>query len=132
MSIINVPNILEDLKKKVESGELSIREAAEGLHEAGWTNFIDEAKTRRLLGLSAASNANKIMEFMRNNGLHGEVWDEKEDVVAVEITWGDWKHQHAYLDYLVKELMPELKKVESVVTEEDGSDCYSAIHKFYF
>lgn len=43
--------ILQSLKEKVESGEITIREAAIRLHNAGWTNFIDEGATRRLLKL---------------------------------------------------------------------------------
>lgn len=82
------------------------------------------------------SKVDKINEIMRNNDLYGEVYDEVHDennhVVAVEINWGDWKHSHLRLDWLVQKEMPELKKVQEEVTEEDGSDCYSAIHRFFF
>lgn len=78
------------------------------------------------------SKVDKINELMRNDGLHGEVYDESDNVVAVEIVWGDWKHSHLRLDWLVQKEMPELKKVREEVTEEDGSDCYCAIHRFYF
>lgn len=44
-------NILQSLKEKVDSGKITIREAAIKLHESGWTNFIDEETTRRLLKL---------------------------------------------------------------------------------
>lgn len=43
--------ILQSLKEKVEGGKMTIREAAIRLHESGWTNFIDEETTRRLLKL---------------------------------------------------------------------------------
>lgn len=43
--------ILQSLKEKVKSGNITLREAAIRLHEAGWTNFIDEETTRRLLKL---------------------------------------------------------------------------------
>lgn len=78
------------------------------------------------------SNAEKILEIIRKGQLHGEVWDESENVVAVEICWGDWKHSHLYLKHLVEQGMPGLKKSTEEITEEDGSDCYSAIHRFYF
>ena len=78
------------------------------------------------------SYGDRVAQITRGNGLNADVWEERNNVVAVEITWGDWKHQHAHLDYLIKEQMPELKKVVEEVTEEDGSDCYSAIHRFYF
>ena len=43
--------ILQSLKEKVEGGNIPLREAAIRLHEAGWTSFIDEETTRRLLKL---------------------------------------------------------------------------------
>lgn len=44
-------NILQSLKEKVDGGKITLREAAIKLHESGWTNFIDEETTRRLLKL---------------------------------------------------------------------------------
>ena len=43
--------ILQSLKEKVEGGNITLGEAAIRLHEAGWTSFIDEETTRRLLKL---------------------------------------------------------------------------------
>ncbi|MBV3865802.1 hypothetical protein [Phocaeicola coprocola] len=43
--------ILQSLKEKVDSGKITLREAAVRLHKAGWTNFIDEETTRKLLKL---------------------------------------------------------------------------------
>lgn len=43
--------ILQSLKENVEGGKMTLREAAIRLHEAGWTNFIDEETTKRLLKL---------------------------------------------------------------------------------
>lgn len=45
--------------------------------------------------------------------------------VGILIPWGDWKHDHLRADYLVPYTCTHV-----VVTEEDGSDCYSAVH-FY-
>lgn len=73
-----------------------------------------------------------IEKLASENHICCEVYEEQRGVVAVEIRWGDWKHDHARLDWLVGERLPELKKVETAVTEDDGSDCYSAIHRFYF
>ena len=44
-------NILQSLKEKVDSGKITLREAAVKLYESGWTNFIDEETTKRLLKL---------------------------------------------------------------------------------
>ncbi len=46
-----INGILESLRDDVQSGTLSIRQAAEELYKAGWSNFIDEKKARRLLHL---------------------------------------------------------------------------------
>ncbi len=35
----NIKTILESLKEDVDSGKISIREAAVELYKAGWTNF---------------------------------------------------------------------------------------------
>lgn len=73
-----------------------------------------------------------IEKLASENHICCEVYEERSGVVAAEIRWGDWKHDHARLKWLVGEKLPELKKVDSIVTEEDGSDCYSVIHRFYF
>lgn len=44
-------NILQSLKEKVSCGDITIKEAAAKLHNAGWTNFIDVEKTKQLLDL---------------------------------------------------------------------------------
>lgn len=48
--------------------------------------------------------------------------------LTVEVTWGDWKHSHGYLDYLMKE--KGIMKIGEDVTEEDGSDTYSVMHVY--
>ena len=49
--MIQIKNILESLRDSVLSGEITLYDAAEELHESGWMNFIDEEKARRLLKL---------------------------------------------------------------------------------
>ena len=51
-----------------------------------------------------------------------------EQVVDISIEWGDWKHEHGYCKQLMKEI--GYVEISDKVTEEDGSDCYSAIHRF--
>lgn len=46
--------------------------------------------------------------------------------VRISVNWGDWKHDHARLRWLLTENGYEYGG--SVITEEDGSDCYSADH----
>lgn len=47
--MFSIKNILGSLRDDVLSGKLTLHEAAEELHESGWTNFIDEDAARRLL-----------------------------------------------------------------------------------
>lgn len=76
----------------------------------------------------------KIDELMDENHIMGGIVDysKEKKMVAVEIIWGDWKHDHARLDLLMKESFSNLRSIHTQTTEEDGSDCYSAIHYYYF
>ena len=49
-------------------------------------------------------------------------------VIGVQVTWGDWKHDHLRLDMIMEEL--GYTHITTNVTEEDGSDAYSAIHYY--
>jgi len=66
----------------------------------------------------------RIYNFLKDNGVYADVWKENGVAIVVSIEWGDWKHEHLW----ARDLMSYLGYVEigSKVTEEDGSDCYSA------
>lgn len=60
---------------------------------------------------------------------------ETDNVIEIERNWGDWKHDHLRIKYLVSEYLMSHGYTFSYfeeVTEEDGSDCYSAIHVYHF
>ncbi len=71
-----------------------------------------------------------IHDFLNDNGVWAEVYQYNHSIAAyvVSISWGDWKHDHLW----ARDLMSYLGYVEigSKVTEEDGSDTYSAEHYF--
>ena len=67
-------------------------------------------------------------EFKKHN-CHYDIYPYMGLAVAIEITWGDWKHDHAFVDYIMRELGLTTKFGEET-TEEDGSDTYSSIHYF--
>lgn len=46
----------------------------------------------------------------------------------IPISWGDWKHSHARLNYIMG--LCGYDKAGEEVTESDGSDCYSSIHYY--
>lgn len=61
------------------------------------------------------------------------VGTEEGDKIYFEIYWGDWKHDHLRVEYLVEQFCEskgyDIER-DVVITEEDGSDAYSAEH-FY-
>jgi hypothetical protein len=69
----------------------------------------------------------EIQEYLKENDIYGEVSEDGSQLV-VSIEWGDWKHDHKRCDYLMAK--KNYLFVEEQVTEEDGSDCYSANHYY--
>lgn len=71
----------------------------------------------------------EIERLLYDNSICANVWENKTlGTIQVEIEWGDWKHDHARAEWLIQE--NGYKHIGTDVTEEDGSDCYSAIHYF--
>lgn len=62
-------------------------------------------------------------------GISIEEYGKSGERFFVSISWGDWKHDHIWCDNLITSILG-LKLDNAVVTEEDGSDCYSAM-RFY-
>ena len=75
----------------------------------------------------------RLYKKLQERDLYPDLWEEKvnnEVMLVAHIEWGDWKHDHHYLDYVMAELGYSVYKVD--VTEEDGSDCYSALHYYRY
>lgn len=71
-----------------------------------------------------------IDNFLSENELWADVYSNGQgsSIINVYISWGDWKHSHLWCRQLMNYL--GYKQVSEEVTEDDGSDCYSAIHKY--
>ena len=70
-----------------------------------------------------------ISRYLNDNCCgHDDVYHENEQL-CVYISWGDWKHSFIWLDTLMEYIGYDFNDEE--VTEENGSDCYSAIHYFH-
>jgi len=63
-----------------------------------------------------------------------DVWYEYDILgnrgVEINVELGDWKHDHLFIDHLMKE--NGFVKTDEVLTWEDGSDCYSSIHTYIY
>ena len=69
-----------------------------------------------------------IHSFLNDNGVWADVYCQTDDIVVVNIDWGDYKHDHAWCQELMRYL--GYKRVSFDVTDEDGSDCFSAEHTY--
>lgn len=72
-----------------------------------------------------------LYKELKERDLYPDLWEEEignEVMVVANVEWGDWKHEHRYLDYVMEGLGFSVYKVD--ITEEDGSDCYSALHYY--
>lgn len=72
-----------------------------------------------------------VYDFLRNNDIYAEVYEKgtPDNIVpCVHIERGDWKHGHLACQVLMGYL--GFTEFASKVTEENGSDTYSAIHYF--
>ena len=71
-----------------------------------------------------------VNNYLSDNGLYNDdISQFDESGVSVSISWGDWKHDHGYVRCLMGYIGYD--ESDEVVTEENGSDCYSAIHYFH-
>ena len=70
-----------------------------------------------------------IDRYLSDNGIYGEVFtDFSNGEIIVSISWGDWKHDHGWCRDLMRYL--GYSEDDVIVTEENGSDTYSADHYF--
>lgn len=70
-------------------------------------------------------------KYLRENGVgFVEVWPYQEGLPVIEvcIDWGDWKHEHLRAKMLMQQI--GAIHIGSEVLEENGSDTYSASHRF--
>jgi len=81
----------------------------------------------------AASSTEEIIDrvskALADARIYPDIWPTGKDSFAVSISWGDWKHDHLYADKIIEDTLGDIDfSIEKEVTEEDGSDTYSAIH----
>ena len=69
----------------------------------------------------------RIHEHFKRHGYTGspEIYEWSDNEIVVCISWGDWKHDHLCVRYLLG-LMGYYQSGEPTITESNGSDSYSA------
>ena len=73
----------------------------------------------------------RIEKYLNDHDIYPEYIDKdvlNKKLVYVQINWGDWKHEHLYCSYLMNEL--GYIDCGEETTEENSSDCYSALHYY--
>ena len=74
-----------------------------------------------------SSDDEKIRLLVRETRISaGEPEELAEGHFLIHVEWGDWKHDHGFLDSLMSKM--GYVCISENVTDEDGSDCYSADH----
>lgn len=71
--------------------------------------------------------ARKIYSMLEDFGLYADVYCKDDKHIELGINWGDWKHDHLAIQNIMFEKF-FINDYKVKVTEEDGSDCYSAVH----
>ena len=70
----------------------------------------------------------ELYQYLKSKELYCEIDCWEDGKFEIRIEWGDWKHDHAYCDYLMRQI--GYKLIAEDVFEEDGSDCYSSTHYY--
>lgn len=87
-----------------------------------------------MTGLTAMTLENRISDLLCNCDRFDEVfYNDLGDKIEIQVFVdnGDWKHDHLRVVHLINDnFCPD--EIREEVTEEDGSDCYSAVHIFTF
>ena len=79
--------------------------------------------------LKAAADEIRSLLEKQEHPIYAEVSPNPFGFISVEISWGDWKHEHARCDYILAQA--GYTKLDERTTEENGSDCYSSEHIFF-
>lgn len=67
-----------------------------------------------------------IQRMFREKEMSYAFFVSSPNMVIVDVKWGDWKHDHIRLKYEMEQI--NFEQVAEEVTEDNGSDTYSAQH----
>lgn len=75
----------------------------------------------------------ELYKYLKSKNMYPEMYVDSDNTLCVSIQWGDWKHDHMYIDSLINNFFFNRGLIlnrDTVVTEDDGSDVYSATHYY--
>jgi len=78
----------------------------------------------------------KVENALREKNVFADVYrgydDFNREVMKIDISWGDWKHEHLRAKWVVEDVLGiNVRRWDETVTEEDGGDVYSATHTLW-
>lgn len=71
-----------------------------------------------------------VKRIFKENNLTYEWWVEDDGNIVVIVEWGDWKHDHRFLKYIMRK--NHYRVVLRIITEDDESDVFSAKYVFEY
>ncbi len=71
-----------------------------------------------------------VKRIFKENNLTYDWWVNLDGTIVVSVIWGDWKHDHVFLKYVMRK--NHYRVVSQVTTEEDGGDAFSAEYEFKY
>ena len=70
-----------------------------------------------------------IKQIYKENNIWYEWYCTNDNNVEITVEFGDWKHDHGFIDHLMRE--NGFDKIGEDVTFDDGTDAYSSIHYYH-
>ena len=71
-----------------------------------------------------------LKRIWKKNNFSYDYFIHHDGSIVVDVMWGDWKHDHLFLNHVMRQ--NNYRLVSEEVTEEDGDDAYSSLHKFRY
>ena len=71
-----------------------------------------------------------LKRIWNENNLTYDYFIQFDGSIDVYVKWGDWKHDHLFINFIMKK--NNYRLVSETTTEENGDDAYSSIHKFSY
>jgi len=82
--------------------------------------------------MQVCGKCEQIEKLLRDNDIFADCTQYSDlPVLIVSIRWGDWKHEHARARWLIEQNVEGVTYLNTRVTEDNGSDCYSAEHRYF-